>query len=411
MGIVFLSPTGQSGGAEAALIELLAGLRESHPSWSLDVIVASDGPLVGGVRALGVPVQVLPFPPSVARLGDWSVGTGLLARATFLVRCAGIAWPAARYLRRLRSLLRDRGPAVIHTNGFKMHVLGAWAKPRDSKVLWHLHDYIARRALTAKLLRYSAHRCAAAIANSRSVADDMRTVCGSALPVHPVWNAVDLNRFSPRGPQLDLDAMSGLPSATDVIRVGLIATFARWKGHPTFLRALAMLPPSLRVRGYVIGGPVYETAGSQVTLEELRQEAISLGLATRVGFTGMVPDSSAAMRALDVVVHASTDPEPFGLVIAEAMACGKPVITSGAGGARELAEPGVNALVHTPGDAADLARAIETLTSNASLRARIGEAGRATAERSFTRRRLASELTPIYEGLAGPPRGGPSVRH
>ena len=409
MNVVFLSPTGQSGGAEAALVELLAGLRESHPSWSLDVIVASDGPLVSGVRALGVPVQVLPFPPSLARLGDWSVGRGLLARATFLVRCAGIAWPAARYLRRLRRLLRDRAPVVIHTNGFKMHVLGAWAKPRDSRVLWHLHDYIARRALTAKLLRCSAHRCAAAVANSRSVADDMRTVCGSALPVHPVWNAVDLNRFSPRGQKLDLDAMSGL-AADDVIRVGLVATFARWKGHHTFLRALATLPPSLRVRGYIIGGPVYETAGSQVTLEELRQEAMALGLENRIGFTGMVPDSSAAMRALDVVVHASTDPEPFGLVIAEAMACGKAVITSGAGGARELADPDVNALVHAPGDATDLARAIETLASNASLRGRIGQAGRATAERSFTRRRLASELTPIYEELCGPPKGGPYVR-
>ena len=55
--IVFLSPTGQTGGAEAALHELLAGLRESHPSWSLRLIVASDGPLVARVEALGVPVR------------------------------------------------------------------------------------------------------------------------------------------------------------------------------------------------------------------------------------------------------------------------------------------------------------------------------------------------------------------
>ena len=57
------------------------------------------------------------------------------------------------------------------------------------------------------------------------------------------------------------------------------------------------------------------------------------GLESRVGFTGFVQDSATAMRALDIVVHASTDPEPFGLVIAEAMACGKPVVASRAGGA------------------------------------------------------------------------------
>jgi glycosyltransferase involved in cell wall biosynthesis len=399
--IVFLSPTGQSGGAEAALVEILAGLRESHPSWSLDLIVASDGPLVGGARALGVPVHVVPFPPSLAQLGDWNVGRGFWSRASFIARCAGTAWPAVRYLRRLRRLLRERRPSVIHTNGFKMHVLGAWARPGGSTVLWHVHDYVTRRALAARLLRFSRHRCSAAVANSRSVADDVRALCGGELPVHPVWNAVDLRRYSPDGPQVDLDALSGLPRRDDVVRVGLVATFARWKGHRTFLAAFAKVPASLPVRGYVIGGPVYATSGSQVTLDELKHEAASLGVADRVGFTGIVSDSSTAMRALDVVVHASTDPEPFGLVIAEAMACGRPVVTSAAGGARELTQPDVNALVHAPGDVDGLARAIATLAANPTLRTQLGKAGRATAERSFTRRRLVNDLTPIYEGLAG----------
>jgi glycosyltransferase involved in cell wall biosynthesis len=398
--IVFLSPTGQPGGAEAALVELLAGLRESHPSWSLDLIVASDGPLVGGAQALGIPVQVVPFPPLLAQLGDWNVGRGVWSRAAFLARCASSAWPAAQYLYRLRRLLRDRRPSVIHTNGFKMHVLGAWARPRGTAVLWHVHDYVTRRALMATLLRLSRHRCSAAVANSRSVADDVTALCGDELPVHPVWNAVDLSRYAPNGPRVELDALSGLSRREDVVRVGLVATFARWKGHRTFLAALAKLPALLRVRGYIIGGPMYATSGSQVTLAELRDEAASLGLTDRVGFTGIVSDSSSAMRALDIVVHASTDPEPFGLVIAEAMACGRAVVTSAAGGARELTQPGVNALVHAPGDVNELASAIETLAANPALRAQLGRAGRATAERSFTRHRLVTDLTPIYERLA-----------
>jgi glycosyltransferase involved in cell wall biosynthesis len=63
---------------------------------------------------------------------------------------------------------------------------------------------------------------------------------------------------------VDLDALAGLPPApAGVVRVGLVATFARWKGHITFLEALSRLPESLPVRGYIIGGPVYETAGSR----------------------------------------------------------------------------------------------------------------------------------------------------
>jgi glycosyltransferase involved in cell wall biosynthesis len=106
------------------------------------------------------------------------------------------------------------------------------------------------------------------------------------------------------------------------------------------------------------------------------------------------------MRALDVVVHASTEPEPFGLVIAEAMACGRAVIAANAGGAAELVTPGVDALVHRPGDAASLANAIESLASDAALRQRMGVAARQTAVRRFDRRRLAGELLPVYQRVA-----------
>ena len=105
------------------------------------------------------------------------------------------------------------------------------------------------------------------------------------------------------------------------------------------------------------------------------------------------------MRALDILVHASTEPEPFGLVIAEGMACGRAVIASQAGGAAELFETDVNALSHTPGDAALLAQRIALLAGDRSLRARLGAAARATAEQRFNRTRLATELIPLYRAV------------
>jgi glycosyltransferase involved in cell wall biosynthesis len=398
--ILFLSPTGQMGGAEAALHEMLAALRAAHPSWPLSLVVGSEGPLVDRVRSLGVSVEVLPFPSTLARLGDWNAGPDAWSSIGLMARCTAAAGPTLVYIRRLRELLHRRAPTVIHSNGLKMHLLGAWAKPPDAALVWHLHDFAARRRLTSKLLRRSAHRCAAIIANSNSVAQDARQVC-EQLAVYPVWNAVDLHRFSPEGPRIDLDALAHLPPAdAGVVRVGLVATFARWKGHETFLDALSLLPSSLPVRGYIVGGPVYETSGSQVGLEDLRLRARSLGLGQRVGFTGFIPDSSSAIRALDIIVHASTDPEPFGLVIAEAMACGRAVVVSRAGGAMELADACATAVTHRPGDARELGARIEELVTDAALRARVGAAGRATAERCFTRARMAVELTPIYEAVA-----------
>jgi glycosyltransferase involved in cell wall biosynthesis len=405
MKIVFLNPSGQLGGAERGLLDFMASLRAAHPDWELELVATADGAFVSRATALGVDATVLPFPRGLAELGDGGVATrggGLGARLRLAGTLARGLSPTLGYVRRLRRHLRAAAPDVIHSNGFKMHVLGLWARPPRVPVVWHVHDFVARRPVMSALLRRHAPGCAAVIANSRSVAEDVRAVCGERLPVHPVYNAVDLESFSPTGPILDLDAAAGLsPAPSGTVRVGLVATLAWWKGHEVFLRALSLLPPELPLRAYVVGGALYETGLSQHSVDDLRRLARELGLAERVGFTGFQEDSAAAMRALDVVVHASIEPEPFGLVIVEAMACGRALVASQAGGAAELFSVGENALGHPPGDAATLARCIESLVRDPALRARLGSAGRATVEHSFDRARLAAELAPIYRVAVG----------
>jgi len=220
------------------------------------------------------------------------------------------------------------------------------------------------------------------------------------VKVVPVHNAVDLERFCPTGDRADLDALAGLaPAPAGTVRVGLLGTFARWKGHDAFLRAVAQLPRALPVRAYIIGDALYDTDGSQYSRSELRRLVDSLDLADRVGFTGFVRRPETALRALDIVVHASTSPEPFGLVIAEAMACGRAVIVSRGGGAAELVTDDRDALTHTPGDIGELTACIAALAADPERRARLGAAGRRTAERDFDHARLARDLVPVYQSV------------
>jgi len=156
------------------------------------------------------------------------------------------------------------------------------------------------------------------------------------------------------------------------------------------------------VRGYIVGGPLYDTAGSQFTRAELERSIASAGLASRVGLTGFV-DAAAALRSLDVVVHASTEPEPFGLVIAEAMACGRAVISTAHGGAAEVIEPERDALVAAPGDPAGLAAAVLRLVTDPGLRAALGARARTAAVERFAPRRMAAQLAGLYEQLIGAP--------
>jgi glycosyltransferase involved in cell wall biosynthesis len=396
--IVYLSASGRIGGAERVLLDLLASLRAAEPAWELQLVVAGSGPLAAAAEALGVAVHPLPFPAALERTGDAGASSALALVPRLLA-----AGPAgALWLARLRRLLRALRPRVVHSNGYKMHLAGALVLPRGTRLVWHAHDYLSVRPLMVRVLRPLARRVSAVVAISRSVAHDVRRVCGPALRIEVVRNAVDLTRFSPHGPQAPLDALARMPPAPGgTLRVGLVATMGLWKGHEVFLRALALLPPAAAVRGYVVGGRIYATAGSEVDPDALRRTAAELGMGGRVGFTGFVDDPAAAMRALDVVVHASTQPEPFGLVIAEAMACARPVVVSAAGGAGEIVRDGVDALAVAPGDSAALAEALGRLAADPGLRARLGAAGRARAEADFDRARLARELVPIYRSLAG----------
>jgi glycosyltransferase involved in cell wall biosynthesis len=279
-----------------------------------------------------------------------------------------------------------------------MHLLGALARPPSVLLIWHLHDYVGTRPVMRVLLRSVVSRCSMMIAVSSSVATDARKALPHGPPVAMIHNTVDIKIFTPHGPALDLASLSGLSQPPiGTMRVGLVATFAHWKGQDVFLRAAASVAGNHRF--YIIGGPIYATGGSQWSLHELRARASALGLADRMGFTGFVEDVPAAMRGLDVVVHASTEPEAFGLVILQAMACARPVIATAVGGARELVEPGENVLSVPAGDSAALALAIERLVAEPALRLRLAEAGRANAERRFSRARLAAEAVGLYEDL------------
>jgi glycosyltransferase involved in cell wall biosynthesis len=401
--VIYFSPTGALGGAERSLLDLVESVRGARSDWKLELLTLGEGDLSQTARSIGVPVHVQKIPVAGARIGDAGAGgpAGNQVSKLKVAGGVGLALPLlVPFVWKLRRLLHARAPDVLHSNGFKTHILSAWAAPAETAVIWHVRDYVSPRPLMSPLMRVHAGRCTAAITNSNSVASDLKEVCGDKLNVTTVYNALDLTHFNPHGPVLDIDAACGLPPCpAHCFRAGLVATTARWKGHEVFLRAISILPKE-NFRGYIIGGPIYGTNGSQYTLPELHTAARALGVERRVGFTGFVSDPAAAVRALDVVVHASTRPEPFGRVVAEAMACGKPVVVSQTGGVSEIVRENESALSYPAGDVEALAASLERLRADSYLRHRLGVQARSWAEKKFDRSRLATEIVPIYQSVA-----------
>jgi glycosyltransferase involved in cell wall biosynthesis len=409
--ILYLSPTASLGGAERVLLAVLAAARAARPAPALRLILPDAGPLAERAAALGVETEVLPLPGDLAGLGDSGLRDRRGPRAWWgLFRRLLLATPAARrYARTLAAAVRAWEPDLVHSNGIKTHLLAWLAGGGGAPVLWHAHDFYGARPAVAHLLRRAARAAAGAVAVSEAVARDLAGL-SLRLPVWVVPNAVDLERFAPGpGDARWLDAAAGFPAARgSVARVGLVATYARWKGHDVFLQAAARVlarPLPLPVRFYVVGGPIYQTAGSQFTEAELRGEARRLGVADRVGFVPFQADPAGCYRALDVVVHASTRPEPFGLTIAEAMACGRAVVAVPDGGAAEVFTDGHNAVGVTGGDAGALAAAITDLVGDPERRRRLGEEARRTAVARFGAPRFSAQIGAAYAAaLRGPHR-------
>jgi glycosyltransferase involved in cell wall biosynthesis len=189
------------------------------------------------------------------------------------------------------------------------------------------------------------------------------------------------------------------------VRIGLVATYARWKGHDVFLqsgRILKAVPDLPEFRFYIVGGPIYETTSSQYSQQELRALARQLEVAHFTTFVPFQPRIEPVYRALDVVVHASSRREPFGRTIVEAMATGKPVIVTAGGGASELFVDGVDALAVPPRDAQALAKTLGELIADPHRRHVLGGEARASAVRRFSRERLATQVLAAYQRRSGP---------
>jgi glycosyltransferase involved in cell wall biosynthesis len=173
------------------------------------------------------------------------------------------------------------------------------------------------------------------------------------------------------------------------VRICCVARFAEPKDHATLLVALA----ALRSREWSL-----DLVGDGPTEARMRRLARQLGLDRRVRFRGYQPDPEAVLASSQIFALA-TRSEALPRSVLEAMRAGLPVVASDVGGVSEAVEQGSTGLLVPPEDPQALAAALDSLLTDAHLRARMGLAARHAFERQFRLEQTVENTLAVYRAI------------
>jgi glycosyltransferase involved in cell wall biosynthesis len=382
--ILFIDQAGEIGGAELSLLDIARHHREEG-----HVFLFDDGPFKQCLEQSGVSVTVLP------------VGKDVLA----ISRDDGF-WGALKVIPRLTWLaltvaIKARRYEIIYANSQKAFVVSAlasWICRRP--LIWHLRDMLTAShfspAMRGVAVWFANRRAHCVIANSRATANAFARAGGLCNTV-VIHNGIDPTPFqnvesSKAGAELRARIGSG-----DSPVVGIFSRLAFWKGQHVAIRAARKLPG---VHVVLVGAALF---GEQHYEDELHQAAERAGVGRRIHFLGFQNDVPALLSGVDIVLHTSIAPEPFGRVIVEGMLAQKPVIATAAGGALEIVEDGVTGLLVPPDDASALADAVRSLLESPDRGGDLARRGCLEAMRKFSLKRSLSAIDETIENVISTP--------
>ncbi len=380
--ILFINPAGFIGGAEKSLLDLVTHLPPDR--FQPLVVLLSPGPLEEELQARGIPSAVVPLPPALLRLSR-----GKNFRSFFMM--AAVPFLTLPVLKRICRLIRAENITVIHTNGLKAHLLGvALSLITGRPLVWHFRDLLDE-GIYARLFRWLARVFPRKIiANSKKVKERL----GDLEKTNVVYNAID-----PPRPGKDEDRRqrrTALGLSEEDITIGTVGHFAPLKGYEDFVRAMPTILQKIpRARFLIVGEAIYPAYRDYK--QQIGDLVDRLGLSGKVNFTGFRDDLREVLDILDIFVLPSRS-EGFGRANLEAMAAGKPVVSTNVGGIPEVVINGEDGILVPPCDPGALAAAIIRLAEDKALAGKMGAAGRKRAEQ-FTIEKMVDGVVRVYEEI------------
>jgi glycosyltransferase involved in cell wall biosynthesis len=305
----------------------------------------------------------------------------------YLFTIAAFFLNAPEYLRLLWRIRRFK-PDLVHANNGR-------EGPRFSRILnipmvWHLHGISGNFVRTA----YRAdEKDAKFICISRYISSELMAQGVERERIFDVPNPAPLPTSDVSGRD-EWRAQHNIRG--DCVVFAHVGRLVRWKGQLEFLKAFHRTAADCPNALALIVGADAEKLNNDYP-EELRQFVAENGLSERVIFTGHVSNIVQVMSYCEVVVHSSIEPEPFGLVITEAMSVGAAVVAANLGAPVEIIDDNETGFLIDPVDVVQFSDVLSRLAQDGALRARLGNAAKEMASRRYAPQTFARQVESVYD--------------
>ena len=403
--VLFIEQAVAFGGAFVVMADLIRRLRLE--SVRPIVVTAMDPRFVKERIEPGVALVRARHVLDYARVASWVERLSNLGvprtLAAYSVSLVGAVVNLGYSLRMARLIARHRVDLIHVNNGTGHMEFNLVLFPYARRCVVHVHGLSPLASLERIFLR----RVGAIVAISEAVRQNLVSQGVDEDLIAVIPNPVGIDARADPAQTALVRQRLGVPA--DAHLVGIFGRLMRWKGQLEFLRAMEHVMAGRDDVYAVIVGDVSD--GGDHYANSLRQWVTARGLQARVLFLGYVSDVASYYHAMDVVVHSSIDPEPFGLVITEAMACGKPVVASDRGAPAEIITHGEDGYLADPDDPVFVAQCIRELLDDESLRRAMGARGKEAVHRKYDPIRYARRIECLYQKVmseSASARGGHS---
>ena len=289
----------------------------------------------------------------------------------------------------IMSIAKKKKADIIHGNsGFTWEAITA-ARLLGLPCVIHMRGFPSGSAWERKCSPFIAHF----IAVSHAVAYALRCngLCGANVttvydPVIPDYSGVDR-----------LCVRERLSLGENEIAIGNFGRIVPWKGQAEFVEAMfKVLEQRDGVKVFLVGD---ESDASSNYFDDIKKRVTASKFIDNFVFTGYIGNVEMYYAAMDIVVHSAIEPEPFGMVVIEAMAAGKPVVAANAGGPREIITHGWDGLLVEPGDIESISQAVLALCNDPGQRAVLAQNAKHTTNSHFTIAKHVNDVEAVYHSL------------